>query len=115
MYQSYPKNLEIIIKKFFGKIKNEVEQYHIEEGEFFGDFGLIKDIQRTASAYVMEESFVICIDKFPFEEYFLRAILKSEAERKTFIKINLEILTGTHRFHEYYDRMTIYVKEKNII
>jgi CRP-like cAMP-binding protein len=111
MYLNYPKNIKDILKKYFGKFKNEIEQYHIEEGEIFGDFGLIKEIPRTASAFVKEESYVICIDKNPFEEYFLRPILRSENERKNFIKINLEVLTGTHRFNEYYERMTIYVKD----
>lgn len=109
MYQSYPKKIELILNKFFGKIKNEVEQYQIEEGEFFGDFGIIKDIKRTASAYVLQESYLLCIDKFPFDEYFLRSILKCEAERKIFIRKNLKVLYGFHRFHEYYDRLTIYV------
>jgi hypothetical protein len=115
MYQNHPKKITDIIKKYFSKPKNEVEQYQIDEGEIFGDFGLIKEIQRTASAYVKEESYLICIDRNPFEEYLLRPIIRSENERKAFIKINLEVFTGTHRFNEYYERMTIYVRKIIII
>jgi len=93
-------------------IEHDIEQYIIEEGRCFGDFGLIHNINRTASAFALEDSVLISINKEIYEEYLLKYAVKSENERKSFFKNKLDIFQGSNIFNEYYMRTTLIVNLK---
>ena len=76
------------------------------EGMCFGEWAIIYNIERSASAYVMEESHLFSIDKEKFKMIFAKWLFKAENDRRDFIKKTIPFLSTIPeiRFEEYYKR-----------
>lgn len=112
MYETFFKLGEFLVKKYFTNKEKEIEQYVVEEGKCFGDFGIIHNINRTASALPLEDCVLMSINKELYEDYVLKWAVRSENERKNFFKSKLNIFGAANRFNEYYMRTTLIVKFK---
>lgn len=83
-----------------------VEIMQMTEGMCFGEWAIIYNIERTASAYVLEDSHLFSIEKDKFKTVFAKWLFKAENDRREFIKKTIPFL-GTIpeiRFEEYYKR-----------
>jgi len=110
MYETFFKLGELLVKKLLTTNKEkEIEQFVLEEGKCFGDFGIIHNINRTASACALDDCVLMSINKEIYEDYILKWAVKSENERKNFFKTKLDIFCGTSRLNEYYMRATLIV------
>ena len=83
-----------------------VEIMQMTEGMCFGEWAIIYNIERTASAYVLEDSHLFSIEKDKFKTVFAKWLFKAENDRREFIKKTIPFF-GTIpeiRFEEYYKR-----------
>ena len=81
-----------------------------ETGKCFGDYPIINNQQSSFALMASEETHLIYIDSGIFNELFSKFILKAENDRKTFFKNCLDIFRESHRFEEYYHRVSLVVK-----
>jgi len=100
------------VKKFFTNKGKEIEQYVVEEGKCFGDYGIIHNICRTASAYALEDCVMMSLNKELYEDYILKWAVKSENERKSFFNSKLKIFCEASKnfFNNEYYKITLIVK-----
>ncbi len=82
---------------------NDIKIYQ-KEGECFGDWDLINSNSKTKFAFAYEESDIFVLDKDYFIDYFSKPIIKSENERKLFIKKTIQPLTN-YGFDEFYNKI----------
>lgn len=108
-YETSFKLGEFFIKKFFISHESEVEQYIIEEGKVFGDYGIIHNLPRSSSAYALENSILLSINKDLFDDFFMKQAMKSENERKSFFSSKINIFMNSSRYNEYYSKISILV------
>jgi hypothetical protein len=96
----------------------EEERTQLSEGMCFGEWGIIYNIPRTASAYTLEPTDLFCIEKESFDKSFSRCLIRAEAERKKFILQKLpsfKILPAL-KFDEFYRKVVaIFCKSREII
>lgn len=83
--------------------------FAIEAGKCFGDYPIINNPQSAFSLMASEETHIICIDSGIFKELFSKFILKAENDRKVFFKTCLDVFGESHRFEEYYQRVSLVV------
>lgn len=96
----------------------EVERFHLIPGMCFGEWALLYNVLRTASAYTLEETELFSLDKENFDLYFSKFMIKAENDRKFFMfnKIPLFKKLQKYRFDEYYKKMIpLFFKKNDVI
>lgn len=88
---------------------SEIEQYILDSGKCFGDWGIVYNQTRNSSAVAAEETHCLTLSKDMFEEYFGKFIIKAENERKKFFKEKLDIFKNNSKFDDYYKRVKLLV------
>jgi len=90
--------------------EQEVEQFTLDKGKCFGDWGIIYSQNRCASAVAIEDyTYCAMIMKDVFDEHFGKFILKAETERRNFFREKLQIFKDVAKFEDYYKRIVIMV------
>lgn len=79
---------------------NDVKIYS-KEGECFGDWDIINNTSKPTIGIATEESDLFVLDKDYFIDYLSKPIVKSESERKLFIKKILKPLMN-FGFEDFY-------------
>ena len=112
-----PDNFYCIIS---GKVsirkESENEQHEITQlqcGDYFGDWGLIDNAKRTASACVTEKCVLMVMGPKHFQNSIYKCMKKEEVIRRTFIKKTLIPLQHIYNFNEFYKMMTRVIVPKN--
>ena len=98
------------ILSFQDKEKEEVisrEVNNIKGGSFFGEWGLIYNINRTVSAYAKENSILLSFNKKLFKAYFQSNIIISENNIKNFVLKHIQTFKNLNEvlFNQYYREM----------
>lgn len=81
----------------------------LDKGKCFGDWGLVYNQPRTASAVAAQETYCFTLMKEIFDEHFGKFILKAETDRRNFFREKLHILKDAVKFDEYYKRIIVMV------
>lgn len=74
-------------------------------GNCFGEWAIIYNQPRSASAYIAENTHLISIEADKFEEFLSKSVIKSEVDRKNFIRNKIASLANLNNFDEYYKRI----------
>ena len=73
-------------KKVYEHKSHLVEKMVLNEGAHFGESDIIYNRKKKLSAFCLENSLIISVDKETFKEFFETKIIKREAEIKTMLK-----------------------------
>jgi hypothetical protein len=84
---------------------DEIEKLSLGDGMCFGEWALIYDIARSASAYTLEDSHLFYLDKEFFDISFRVSISKSDIEKSNFITKKLPALKFSGRIQEFLGRI----------
>ncbi len=99
---------EIILRNETLKNQEKID-FQLEAGKCFGDYPILNNQQSAFSLIASEETHLISIDSGIFNELFSKCILKAENDRKIFFKSCLDVFKESHRFEEYYQRVSLVV------
>ena len=83
----------------------EEERIHYSPGDCFGEWAIIYNQPRSASAYVVEDSDLFYLEKQSFSDHLAKLVVKSDVERKLFIKSRIPTFNSTDKFDIYYKRI----------
>jgi len=86
------------IKKEF---KSEEELVRLSDGMCFGEWGLIYNLPRAASAFTMEDTHILSLDKDLFKYCFFKNMIRAIGERKNFFIKRLPFLRGSTRVEDF--------------
>jgi hypothetical protein len=87
-------------------------KYFSKEGYCFGDFDILGKGSKYQSAFAVERSEILYIHKEYFMEFFSKSILRSQVERKNFIKSVFNIFEDEEEDNNFND---FYSKTKAIV
>jgi hypothetical protein len=87
--------------KLYNEFEMEDEVIKLSDGQSFGEWGLMFNLPRGASAFTMEETHVLFLSKDFFKFCFFKNILKSIAEKKYFFIKRLPFLRGSSKVEEF--------------
>ena len=123
--KSYIFHIENIADSFYiiiaGKVsirkKDNTEVVLLQNGDYFGDWGLIDKKKRNASAYVVEDSKVMIMNQKAFLSTILRCMKRAELNRKEFIARSIPQLGSmpTRVFSDVYKDIIRLMLSKNEI
>ena len=123
--KSYIFHIENIADSFYiiiaGKVsirkKDNTEVVLLQNGDYFGDWGLIDKKKRNASAYVVEDSKVMIMHQKAFLSTILRCMKRAELNRKEFIVKAIPQLSSmpTRVFSDVYKDIIRLMLSKNEI
>lgn len=123
--KSYIFHIENIADSFYiiiaGKVsirkKDNTEVVLLQNGDYFGDWGLIDKKKRNASAYVVEDSKVMIMHQKAFLSTILRCMKRAELNRKEFIVRSIPQLSSmpTRVFSDVYKDIIRLMLSKNEI
>ena len=123
--KSYIFHIENIADSFYiiiaGKVsirkKDNTEVVLLQNGDYFGDWGLIDKKKRNASAYVVEDSKVMIMNQKAFLSTILRCMKRAELNRKEFIVRSIPQLGSmpTRVFSDVYKDIIRLMLSKNEI
>lgn len=91
-------------KTLFDNLKEfdlEEEKVRLAKGMCFGEWGILYNIQRSASAFTMEDTHLVSIEKEFFKNCFHKNILRAVAEKKVFFVKKLPFLRGSNKVEEF--------------
>jgi CRP-like cAMP-binding protein len=83
-------------------LEEETELLQFTEGDCFGEWAIIYNMPRSATAYVIEDSDLLYMEKPSFTEFLAKSVMKSDMERKNFIKSSIMTLNNIENFESYY-------------
>ncbi len=92
---------EKIIKNFKEELILEDEKVRLSDGMCFGEWGLLFNLPRAASAYSLEDTHILHIDKEFFKYCFFKNIYKSISEKKKFFLKRLPFLGGSNKISDF--------------
>lgn len=87
----------------------EIEKLVLQEGKCFGEWGIIYNEKRSASAYTLEETYLMILPKQIFIDCFSSSVLKAENERRKFLKQKIPSFYQNHTATHYFKRISIEV------
>lgn len=89
-------------------IKNNNQEFNLEEeierlndGMCFGEWGLMYNLPRSASAYTMEDTHLLYLDKEFFKYCFFKSMYRAISEKKSFFLKTLPFLRGLAKVEEF--------------
>ena len=82
----------------------------MKEGECFGDWAILNKNLKPSLAVASEETDIFYLDKEFFIDFFSKSIIKSENDRKSFLKQVLQPMTSLG-FEDFYNKITPIVKK----
>jgi CRP-like cAMP-binding protein len=91
----------------------EEERMQYSSGDCFGEWAIIYNTPRSASAYVVEDSDLFFLDKQAFTDHMAKYVIKSDVERKTFIRSRIPTFNSIDKFDIYYKRIVPLSVERN--
>jgi len=98
-------------------IKNNLKEFDLEEeierlndGMCFGEWGLMYNLPRSASAYTMEDTHLLYLDKEFFKYCFFKAMYRAISEKKNFFLKTLPFLRGLSKVEEFLKNVNPIVK-----
>jgi len=94
---------------------SEKIDFALEAGKTFGDYPILNNQESAFSLMASEDTYLIYIDSGIFTELFSKSIIKSENERRIFFKNGLDIFKESHKFDEYYQRVSVVVINQFLI
>ena len=106
----------IISGKVSIRKESENEQHEIIQlqcGDYFGDWGLLDNAKRTASACVTEKCVLMVMGPKQFQNSIYKCMKKEEVIRRSFIKKTVIPLQHVYNFNEFYKMMTRVIVPKN--
>ena len=77
------------------------EKVKLYEGMCFGEWGIVYKAARTASAYTLEDTHIIYIDKDFFKICFYKNIHRSLNDKRNFLLKILPFLKGSNKLEEF--------------
>jgi CRP-like cAMP-binding protein len=83
-------------------LEEETELLQFTEGDCFGEWAIIYNMPRSATAYVIEDSDLLYMEKPSFTEFLAKSVMKSDMERKNFIKSSIMTFNNIEKFESYY-------------
>lgn len=98
--------------------EEEREVNVLNEGNFFGEWGLIYNIKRTTSTYAKENSILLSFDKKIFNSTIAMNLLRSEIDRKVFICSHIKKFNklNTVQFNTFYRNIKkVYLEFNDIV
>lgn len=84
---------------------DERELISYSDGYCFGEWGVIYNKPRSASAFAIEDTDIIYIERENFNEFFAKYLIKADQERRIFLKNEIEPLKKVSKFDEIYKRI----------
>ncbi len=94
-------------------LRNDIKFFQ-KEGECFGDCEIINNNSKTTIAIASEDSDLFVLEKDYFMDYLSKPIIKSENERKLFIKKIIKPLTSCG-FDDFYNKLNPIVKKLHLL
>ena len=80
------------------------------EGSSFGEWDIIYNQQRSRSAFAINDLDLIYVDKENFNRYFSKYFIKSDQEKRIYLKNVIEPLKNLTKFDDLYKKMQYCVK-----
>ncbi len=87
------------------KDEMEIEKMELDYGKCFGEWGIIYNQKRSASAYVLEDCVLICIESTIFNDCFTKFVFKAEKKRREFLENNFNFLKLYDNKSRHYKRI----------
>lgn len=84
---------------------DEEERIQFTQGNCFGEWAIIYNQPRSGTAYVLEDTDLFYLDKDDFNDHFAKPVVKSDMDRKFFLKSRITTLSQLSKFDEYYKRI----------
>lgn len=92
-------------RKHLKKDYEEVEKVQIGNGMCFGEWGLVYNIPRTASAITVEDTHLFYLDKDNFDSSFSKCIARADIFKKNFILKKIPFIKSIGRIEDYLKRI----------
>lgn len=108
----------ILKKSDNSSLEEEREVNVLNEGGFFGEWGLIYNIKRTTSTYAKEDSILLSFDKQIFNSTIAMNLLRSEIDRKVFICSHIKKFNklNTVQFNTFYRNIKkVYLEFNDVV
>ena len=102
---------KVSIRKDSDNEQHEITQ--LQCGDYFGDWGLLDNAKRTASACVAEKCVLMVMGPKHFQNSIYKCMKREEVIRRTFIKKTFTPLQHVYNFNEFYKMMTRVIVPKN--
>ena len=90
-------------------IKNDKQEVILDSGKYFGEYGVLYNQNSPFSIIANEETHFVTIKKDIFKDIFSKLMMKSENERRIFLKTKFDVFETSNRFDEYYNRISVIV------
>jgi len=98
------------------KLGLEDEIFVVTDGMCFGEWALIYNIPRTASAFAADDTDLFVMDKECFDLVFNKAIIKADNEKKNFIVKRFPSLKSAGKVHEILKKIfPLFLDNKKIV
>lgn len=83
----------------------EEERFQLYSGDCFGEWALMYNKPRCASAFVLEDCDLMSIEKEQFDLFFTKSFMKAELERKLFFRSKFKCVSNTFAFEEIFKKI----------
>ena len=93
-------------------MNKEDEILQLSSGACFGEWGLIYNKPRTATAYSLENTYLITIEKEFFKSIFQKNIVKAINKKKNFLLKKLPFLRGWKKIDDILKNVNPIVNKK---
>ncbi len=107
-----------MVRKLAGRIEYNLENevMTLSEGMCFGEWALLYNIPRTASAYIVEDTDLFWVGKSAFNSIFSKSISKIDSEKRNFLIECIPFLSNTGSIHELLKNiLPIFCTHKQVI